>query len=349
MKSVANKTQIERIKLKLRLVKNIDCLFQTFGAKDHKYKLGEPATLDEVRAFEEKHNIDLPQEYVDFVTQIGCGINFTRGAILAVFAGPYYGIRDFRAVNFCSNYIDGEPSFDETITQKQWEEIYQQEDEDDDEEWERLWAKFQESFAGMLTISHMGCSGYVGLIVNGKNRGRIISYSDEMEFAPIFEDEVNFLDWYEAWLDKVVSGNSFLHDYTFGDTEEALFQRYRDVEKVHKEHLHTYWKLVALNYIRGLKSLSDSAKNELWSILGQEKDLGVRISLLNILVKFDYEKTIPLLKELQEVDPQAFLRNLYLFARERIADWQDDLLLMEQKTEDEELREFVNFVRLRKP
>jgi len=38
-----------------------------------------------------------------------------------------------------------------------------------------------------------------------------ISIYDEIEYCPQFAVEINFLDWYENWLDSIISGQRFDH------------------------------------------------------------------------------------------------------------------------------------------
>src|SRR5437660_10695527 len=52
-----------------------------FGADGHHFKLNPPLSETEVIAIEHHHNVSLPVDYRNFITQIGNGG-----------AGPYYGI-----------------------------------------------------------------------------------------------------------------------------------------------------------------------------------------------------------------------------------------------------------------
>lgn len=66
-----------------------------FGANRHKYKLNLPASLKQVRRFEEKHNLLLPEEYKFFLTQIGNGG-----------AGPYYGLYSLEEAERYTEYLE---------------------------------------------------------------------------------------------------------------------------------------------------------------------------------------------------------------------------------------------------
>lgn len=74
-------TQLNRIRTKLEQVAQADPACRVFRARVHRYKLNEPLSLAELRQFEQRHGIVLPEPYATFVTELGNGG-----------AGPYYGI-----------------------------------------------------------------------------------------------------------------------------------------------------------------------------------------------------------------------------------------------------------------
>ena len=55
--------------------------YNIFGSSSHKYHLNETVSLEWVRKFEKQYQVELPEEYVFFITKVGNGV-----------AGPYYGI-----------------------------------------------------------------------------------------------------------------------------------------------------------------------------------------------------------------------------------------------------------------
>lgn len=66
--------QIQRIKKKLLLAKEIDKDLEVFGADSHKYVVGETADADEIFEFEKKYNISLPDCYRAFLLHIGMAV-----------------------------------------------------------------------------------------------------------------------------------------------------------------------------------------------------------------------------------------------------------------------------------
>ena len=59
-------------------------------------------------------------------------------------------------------------------------------------------------FSGILPIGSQGCTYLHGIILNGKHKGKVVNL-DISRQKPKFTYENNFLDWYERWLDEVIS------------------------------------------------------------------------------------------------------------------------------------------------
>ncbi|MGY0036038.1 hypothetical protein [Pedobacter sp. NJ-S-72] len=73
--------QIQRIKNKLKQLKEADTELEQFGAENHEYLLNPVLKADEVKQFESVYQVSLPEEYVAFLTMLGNGG-----------AGPFYGV-----------------------------------------------------------------------------------------------------------------------------------------------------------------------------------------------------------------------------------------------------------------
>ena len=211
------KKQIQRIKTKLEELKILDKEFKVFGAESHKYALNAPLTIKEVRAFEGKHQVTLPKEYVAFITQMGNGG-----------AGPYYGVQTLEnALNESLVYPDSDSHnilskpFPHTEAWACFDEL--------DEIYERMEAAqeagnialeeaaFEEKYDliggpehnyGILNVCHFGCGIMMFLVVTGEERGNMWT-DDRMNDSGIFPFEemkvverITFLDWYECWLNQ---------------------------------------------------------------------------------------------------------------------------------------------------
>lgn len=200
--------QIKRIKEKIQIAKETDIEFKVFGADSHKYIINKPATIKEVEEFENKYSIELPDCYRSFVTKIGNGgISSSNSA-----TGPNYGIypvgENVNELIFedTEKYLKRDCIISPSLTDECWEEITKpiarMEHNSTNEDYIK-----QEGyvFGGILPISSSGCSYLSGIVLNGKYKGRILYIDYDLFSKPIFTEDLNFLDWYENWLDKIIS------------------------------------------------------------------------------------------------------------------------------------------------
>ncbi len=197
------KEKIERIKDKLNQLKKLDRNFNAFGSQRHKYKLNTTKSEQELIDFEKAHSISLPEEYREFLKNIGNGG-----------AGPYYGLEPLENGRFADldykreeDLIDLSKPFPHTehwnlelgeLTENNEEEYAKKEEEYFDEKW----------INGLLRVSNFGCGVYLNLVVNGPEYGNLW-VDDRCNDQGIYPDpysekdgRIQFLDWYESWLDK---------------------------------------------------------------------------------------------------------------------------------------------------
>lgn len=194
--------QLQRIKTKLEQLANIDAGFSLFGADDHGYELEPVKTSEEISALESAWRIRFPEDYKAFLMEIGAGG-----------AGPYYGLEkpeDGIYVDLDYKNLPNDISGVFPYTEEWNPEVDWYEDDVDEAECE---AKEEEYFgeqhsAGMLRISNYGCGVTINLIVNGQSYGEIW-VDDRANSNGIYpdhyfgnRDRLNFLDWYELWLDQ---------------------------------------------------------------------------------------------------------------------------------------------------
>lgn len=220
--------QIQRIKKKILEAKDADKNYIAFGADQHKYQLNKPATAEKITEIENKYSIELPDCYKSFVLTVGNGgIGWQDSS-----AGPFFGIYplgenmneliDVDAEKYLKNRCVIHPK----MTNEFWEALSQKingdetmTDEEYDHERGNLWA-------GILPVGSQGCSYLHGVVLNGPYRGRVVNLDIDGQ-KPNFAFEKNFLDWYERWLDEVISGELIdggtgWFGYQMGGTEEEL-------------------------------------------------------------------------------------------------------------------------------
>jgi hypothetical protein len=201
--------QLERIKTKLKELKRLDRGFSLFGSPRHQYQLNSTLPLQKIQKFEQTHNVKLPSDYVQFLTELGNGG-----------AGPFYGLEpfenvlfddlDYKRPNFLLNpskpFLHTEPwnlEFKPTV-----------DEDEDEEEYEKQRLEFEEVYYdtqqmnGVIAICNYGCAISLNLVVNGEEYGNIWTddRASDAGIRPSYElgnkEKITFLNWYELWLDN---------------------------------------------------------------------------------------------------------------------------------------------------
>ncbi len=205
--------QINRIIEKFEILKSLDKNLRIFEARKHKYKFNSCKTEDEILNFEKANKITLPLGYRNFLKTIGNGG-----------AGPYYGLEPLEN----GRYVDLDYKNEEDLIDlskpfkftESWnmdfDELDQMDNETEEDE-EKIEEYLYENYYhnkfidGMLRISNFGCGISINLIVNGKEKGKIW-VDDRGNDNGIYPDfyfentsKLEFLDWYELWLDRSIS------------------------------------------------------------------------------------------------------------------------------------------------
>jgi hypothetical protein len=198
--------QVQRIKDKLNQARRRDQDLKVFGADRHAYHLNDPVSETEVGEFEQKYGISLPECYRAFITKIGNGgTGYANSG-----AGPFYGIYPMGEhvteliFENPEKYLKSECLIYPEMTADFWISLTKdlEADEVPDEAYEEEIGKL---FGGILPIGSQGCTYIHGIVLNGPNKGRVVNLDMDRQ-KPFFGFETNFLDWYERWLDEVISG-----------------------------------------------------------------------------------------------------------------------------------------------
>ncbi|WP_420571299.1 SMI1/KNR4 family protein [Kordia sp.] len=188
--------QIKRIRRKLITVKSLDKDLAVFGATSHHYKLQPKISKLRVIAFEKEYAIRLPECYRSFLIHIGNGG-----------AGPYQGLYELGHFDHfieeaTISYLNMETVLTPETTKKQWNSLYEEARTlKTDEAFEN---KKAAAYAGILFVAHCGCDSYLGIVLNGIHRGRLIRGYYDFFYAPSFFEAANFLDFYEDWLNDIL-------------------------------------------------------------------------------------------------------------------------------------------------
>ena len=323
------KEQLQRIQQKLAQAKVADKDLEVFGASSHKYHLNPPVSEAEVLAFEEKYGVSLPEDYRAFVQTIG-NANAQK---LETMAGPYYGLYAFGTqvddllYEGSEIYLKAPCALSPDMTQEEWESLSDplltDEEEEDEEEGyvieveDKYFAERAKVFGGLLPLGSQGCTYYQALVLNGKYAGRVVNVDLDLA-QPKFAFETNFLDWYERYLDEVISGQLMDDSPTwFG------YHRGEPAEVLLNEYEHTTDRKTQTDCLEGVyhkkpplePALLDKVE-ALIALNNEDRDF-----LIEILCQSSYERVKPYLQTLVTEKPKKVFQYIWWYAQDHCADW----------------------------
>ncbi|SEM45986.1 SMI1 / KNR4 family (SUKH-1) [Chitinophaga rupis] len=311
--------QVQRIKQKLPAAKKADRRLKVFGAESHKYTLNKPATAEEVTQFEQQYAIELPECYKAFLLQIGNGGNAHANSA----AGPFYGIYplggnvDELIYDTVEKHLKNDCVIYPKMPDDYWAALTQKINDDDnlsDEDYENEKGRI---LGGILPIGSQGCSYLHGIILNGPYKGRVVNLDTDFQ-KPKFTYESNFLDWYERWLDEVISGQLMQEGprwfgYSMGGSDDQLLKLFLSAKDEEQ-------KADCLNGLLNKYTLQKEIVQNIEQQVFQHTP-GINAQLLQILCKFDYEKAKPYLIELVKTDLLSVFQFVYWYAKDKSKEW----------------------------
>jgi len=337
--------QVGRLRDKLNRARAFDSELKVFGASSHKYEIGNSASLDQIVAFEKKYSITLPECYRSFILEVGNGGSSYSGSG----AGPFYGIYPLgkhvdELLEVPELYLHKEPKVFPGMSADTWSELTKRLNDDDEISDEDYELELGKVFSGLLPIGSQGCSSLHGLIVSGENAGVVNLDMDLQRPMVCYED--NFLDWYERWLDEIISG-ILLADgpswfgYTMGGDDSYLlnvFSQSSDDEA----------RLEALSGLAKLLSISDESKDKLLQISSGEYSSSVQHSATQMLAQFSYERAIPTLEELvdgDDIDCLVCCQSIFWYAKHQSSNWAEKLTArLDKGVQNKETFQFITYV-----
>ena len=351
------KEQLIRIQQKLAQAKAADKNLEVFGADAHQYHLNPPISEAEVLAFEEKYGVSLPEDYRAFVQTIGDA----NAQKLDTMAGPYYGLYAFGTqvdellYKGSETYLKAPCALSPNMIQEEWEALSstllmdEEEDEDDFEDEEEVDTTETEEeytrqcgkvFGGLLPLGSQGCAYYHALVLTGSYAGRVVNVNWDL-LKPVFAFETNFLDWYERYLDEVISGQ-LLDDrptwfgYHRGEAAELLLNEYQ----------HTTDRKTQTDCLEGVyhkrPPLPDAVLDkveELIALNNEDKDF-----LIEILTLSSYELAQPYLEALVTEKPKKVFQYIWWYAQDHCADWVPTVKELLPTITDEETFNFATYL-----
>lgn len=333
--------QIQRIKDKLLVAKNADKNLKVFGAERHNYIIHKPTTLKSVTEFETKYSIELPDCYKAFILEFGNGgIGWQNSA-----AGPFLGIYPFgENINELiyentEKYLKNECLLIPKMTDDYWENLNRNIKENDEMSDKSYQSELGKLWAGILPIGSQGCTYLHGIVLNGKYKGRVVNLDMDRQ-KPHFTYETNFLDWYERWLDEVISGelikdNPSWFGYNKGGTEEKLLASYIESRNLNE-------KTDNLNGLLNKNQLNNETLNQIENLIINEFE--PKKILIQLLCKSNYEKAKPYLIDLVKTDLGAVFQFIYWYAKDKAIDWNNTIQENIQRIDNEEAFRFCTYL-----
>ena len=346
------KEQLQRIQRKLSQAKAADKDLEVFGASSHKYHLNPPVSEAEVLAFEKKYGVSLPEDYRAFVQTIGDA----NAQKLETIAGPYYGLYAFGTQVDDLLYEGSEINLkahcalSHDMTQEEWESLSDplltNEEEEDEEEGyvieveDNYFAERAKVFGGLLPLGSQGCTYYHALVLNGKYAGRVVNVDLDLA-QPKFAFETNFLDWYERYLDEVISGQLI-------DDSPTWFGYYRGepAEVLLTEYEHTTDRKTQTDCLDGVyhkkPPLEPALLGKIEKLIALNND--DRDFLIEILSQSSYERAKPYLQTLVTEKPKKVFQFVWWYAQDHCADWVPAVKELLPTIKDEETFNFATYL-----
>ena len=316
------KEQLIRIQQKLVQAKEADKNLEVFGADAHQYHLNPPVSEAEVLAFEKKYGVQLPECYRAFMLTIGDA----KAKKSDFIAGPYFGLYAFGTsvdsllYEKIETYLKAPCNLSPDMTQEEWETLSdpllsseEEEEEDDD----KYFAERAKVFGGLLPLGSQGCTYEHALVLNGKYAGRVVNVDLDLA-QPKFAFEANFLDWYERYLDEVISGQLIDDRPTwFG------YHRGEPAEVLLNEYEHTTDRKTQTDCLEGVyhkkTPLEPTLLDKIEKLIALNND--DRGFLIEILSQSSYERAKPYLQDLVTNDPKKVFQFVWWYAQDHCADW----------------------------
>ena len=337
--------QLHRIQQKLVQAKEADKNLEVFGADGHQYHLNPPVSEAEVLAFEQKYGVQLPECYRAFMLTIGDA----KAKKSDFIAGPYFGLYAFGTCvdellyEKIETYLKAPCNLSPDMTREEWDALTdpllpseEEEEEDDD----KYFAERAKVFGGLLPLGSQGCTYEHALVLNGKYAGRVVNVDLDLA-QPKFAFEANFLDWYERYLDEVISGQ-LLDDrptwfgYHRGEPAEVLLNEYE----------HTTDRKTQTDCLEGvyhkkppLESALLGKIEKLIALNNEDRDF-----LIEILCQSSYERAKPYLQTLVTEKPKKVFQFIWWYAQDHCADWMPAVKELLPTINDEEMFNFATYL-----
>jgi hypothetical protein len=173
-----------------------------------------------------------------------------------------------------------------------------------------------------------------------KHKGRVVNI-DIDEQRPKFAFELNFLDWYERWLDEVISGDLIVNTpswfgYKIGGSEKEILKLY----------FSTSDNETKMDCLEGLLN-KQKLESETIQIIEEQckiSSIDQNKAALQILTKFDYERAKSYLIEFSEESLLDVFQLIFWYAKDKSSDWLAIIESNIRKINNEETFRFCSYL-----
>ena len=202
--------EVEKI---LKQAQCMDSQLKMFGADAHQYKLGSPVDLSFVRTIEEAYHFRFPEDYVQFITEVGDGG-----------AGPGYGlypfgyycteVKNIKEAKARERYLHGLGKELQLLPiEPKWLEDFCISREEYEKNPEKYFQGGRGSFNwdndtpyGFFHLGTYGCWRDFGLITAGERYGQVFIHDTEGAFEL---EARSFQEFYQNWLNSILDTKQF--------------------------------------------------------------------------------------------------------------------------------------------
>lgn len=282
---------------------------KVFGAKSHQYKLNPVLPLQCVQAYQKKYHVELPSEYVFFLTQVGNGG-----------AGPYYGIHPLN-IDEPSTENVGAPFITSQLTKDQWVGKLQPicgEDMEDcsDALYEQIEAEIQQ---GTYEVGTQGDTYQSIAIVSGQEANRIFYMDSNWNYGNIpYDTGMTFLEWYENFFLEIIAGNRMdSYGTRIIKTEQELIEAFGRTEDLEQR------KSILNSFVRFFVPKPETI--QFFHSLPEDTLAEEKVALLLL---YDTEEGLKLFEHLLAKNPPAALANSMLVPKDCLPEFYKTLLCL---------------------
>lgn len=215
-----NDTSIDfsrRIKILVELAPKHDTKCYIHGARTYKYQFNHVAKIKDVRDFEKRHHIKIPEPFFKYLTEVGNGG-----------AGVDYGIYSLEKMETNNKHllhnVDTPVLFDYKNINEEWKNLSLKLENLEngvikvsDEEFNNIYNEIiSKMFKGLLVIGTSGCTYDYVLICDGKYTGQIgmIDWNLEDYSCPILFNK-DFETWICSHFNKIINEDITKHGKGF--------------------------------------------------------------------------------------------------------------------------------------